>query len=48
MYFLPQILKPGYGPGSAKIVSAIRIFCFEGHSASRCRKSRKVFFINHQ
>ena len=44
MYFLPQILKPGYGPGSAKIVSAIRIFCFEGHSASRCRKSRKVFF----
>jgi len=31
-----QTLKPGYGPGSAKIVSAIRIFCFEGHTASRC------------
>jgi len=32
----PQTLKPGYGPGSAKIVSAIRIFCFEGHTSSRC------------
>ena len=32
----PQSLKPGYEPGSAKIVSTIRIFCFEGHSASRC------------
>jgi len=30
MYFAPQTLKPGYGPSSAKIVSAIRIFCFEG------------------
>jgi len=29
----PQTLKPGYGPGSAKIVSAIRIFCFEGYSS---------------
>ena len=33
----PQTLKPGYGPGSAEIVSAIRMLCFEGHSASRCR-----------
>ena len=33
MYFAPQILKPNYGSGSAKIVSAIRIICFEGHSA---------------
>jgi len=32
----PQHLKPGYGPGSAKIVSAISIFCFEGLSATRC------------
>ena len=24
--FLPQSLKPGYGPDSAKIVSAIKIF----------------------
>jgi len=31
----PKNLKPYYGPVSAKIVSAIRIFCFEGHSASR-------------
>ena len=31
IYFAPQTLKPGYGPGSAIIVSAIRIFCFEGH-----------------
>jgi len=30
-----QTLKPGYGPGFAKIVSEMRIFCFEGHSASR-------------
>jgi len=36
MYFVPQTLKPVYGPGSAKILSAIRIFCFEGHSDSRC------------
>jgi len=26
MYFSPQTLKPGYGPGSAKTVSAITIF----------------------
>jgi len=26
MYFAPQTLKPGYGPGYAEIVSAIRIF----------------------
>ena len=32
-YFAPQILKPNYGPGSAKILSAIKIICFEGHSA---------------
>ena len=32
----PQTLKPGYGSGSAKIVSASRIFSFEGHPASRC------------
>jgi len=36
MCFAPQTLKPGYGPDSAKIVSVIKIFCFEGHSASRC------------
>ena len=36
MYFPLITLKPGYGPGSAKIVSAIRIFCFEVHSASKC------------
>ena len=36
-FILPhQTYKPDYGPGSAEIVSAIRIFCFEGHSASRC------------
>jgi len=36
LYIFPaQTLKPGYGPGSAQIVSAIRIFCFEGHSALR-------------
>jgi len=33
MYFTPQTLKPGYGIDSAKIVSAIKILCFEGHSA---------------
>jgi len=42
MHF-PQILKPGCGPGSAKIVSAIRIFCFEGHSVSRCSITSKTF-----
>jgi len=36
VFCLPQTLKPGYGPVCAKIVSAIRIFCFEGHSSSRC------------
>jgi len=36
MHFAPQTLKPGYGPGSAKTVSAMKIFCFEGHSASKC------------
>jgi len=36
MYFAPQTLKHGYGPDSAKIVSAINVFWFEGHSASRC------------
>jgi len=40
IYCSLQALKPGYVPGSAKIVSAIRIVCFEGHSA-------KLFFINH-
>ena len=44
MYFAPRtFLKAGYGPGSAKIVSAIRIFCFEGHSATRCSI---MFFVN--
>jgi len=42
-----QTLKPGYGPDSAKIVAAIRIFCFEGHLASRCSITSKTFFINH-
>jgi len=44
MYFAPQNLKPGCGPGSAKIMPAIRIFCFEGHSASRCSITSKTFF----
>ena len=35
MYFAHQTSKPGYEPGTAKTVSAIRIFCFEVHSASR-------------
>ena len=35
MYF-PPTLKPDYEPDSAKIASAIKVFCFEGHSASRC------------
>jgi len=35
MYFA-QTLKLGYGLDSAKIVSAFKVFCFEGHSASRC------------
>ena len=43
MYFDPQTLKPGYGSASAKIVSAIRIFCFKGNSAT----TRSImFFIN--
>jgi len=47
MYLAPHTLKPGYGPGSAKIVSANRIFCFEGHLAWRCRITSKTFFTNH-
>jgi len=43
---LPPILKPGYGPGSTKIVSAIRLFCFEGHSASKCSTTSTTFLIN--
>jgi len=42
--FCSPNLKPDYGPDSAKIVSAIRIFCFEGHSASRCSITSKTFF----
>jgi len=42
--FPPQTLKPGYGADSAEIVSAIRIFCFEGHSHSRCSIRSKTFF----
>ena len=45
MYFSPQTLKPGYGPDSANIVSAIRIFCFEGHSASRCSITSKTCIL---
>jgi len=45
MHFAPPKLKTGYGPDSVKIVSAIRIFCFEGHSASRC--SIKWLFIDY-
>ena len=42
--FPSQTLKPGYAPGSAKILSAFRIFYFEGHSASRCNMMSKTFF----
>ena len=42
----PQTLKPGYGPGSAKIVSVIRIFQYETYSASRCSITQ-LFFMNH-
>ena len=42
--FFPKIIKAGYGPDSAKIVSTIRIFCFQGHSASRCSITLKTFF----
>jgi len=51
--FSPQTLKPGYGPDSAKIVSASKVlktiqpFCFEGYLASRCSITSKTFFINH-
>ena len=41
--FCPPTLKPGYEPVSAKNVSAIRIFCFEGHSVSRCSITLKPF-----
>jgi len=44
MYFSPPTLKPDYGPSSAKIVSAIRIFCFERHSSARCCISSKLFY----
>jgi len=37
------MFSPGYGPGYTKIVSAIRIFCFEVHSASRCSITPKTF-----
>jgi len=43
MCFAPQTLKSGYRPGSVEIVSAIRTFCFEGHSISRC--SITYFFL---
>jgi len=42
-----QALKVGYGPGSAKLVSEIRKFCFEVHSVSRCSITSKTFFTNH-
>jgi len=42
--FAPQTLKPGYGPGSTKIVSAIIIFYFEALSASRCCITSKSYF----
>jgi len=45
--FSPQTPKTGYWPDSGKIVSAIRIFCFESHSASKCSITSKKFFINH-
>jgi len=41
MFLAPN---PGHRPVSAKIVSAIRIFCFEGHSASRCSITSTAFF----
>jgi len=47
MYFTPKTENHGYGPGSAIIVSAIKVFCFEGHLASRCSITSKTFFINH-
>jgi len=36
MHFPPPNLIPGCRPDSAKTVPSIRIFCFEGHSVSRC------------
>jgi len=45
--FLLLANLPDYRPGSAKIVSAIRIFCFEGRSSSRCSITSKPFFTNH-
>jgi len=47
MHFDPQTLKPGSEPDSAKIVSAVRILCFEDHLASRWSITSKMFFINH-
>ena len=44
MYFNPQTFKPNYGPGCAKIVSAIKVFWFEGHSAWRCSITSKTVF----
>jgi len=43
--FCPQTVQPGCKPGSAKIISAIRIFYFEGHSAWRCSVMRNVLWI---
>ena len=45
--YSPPTLQPGYESGSAKIVSTMRIFCFEGHSVSRCHIMSKTFFINY-
>jgi len=46
MYFSPQTLKLGYGPGSDKIVSEVRICCIEDHSASRYTQHNvKNFFL---
>jgi len=45
--FLLLANLPDYGPGSAEIVSVIRIFCFEGRLTSRCSITSKPFFTNH-
>jgi len=44
---LPQTLKPGYGPGSAKIVSAIKVayFILKAIRPPDVAKRRKRFFI---
>jgi len=42
MHFVPPNLKIGYRPGSAKTVFVSKIFCFEGHSASRCSITSKL------